>query len=295
MTDARTDRSEPGPNGDEPGRPRDLLAFVALTLALSWAWWYGADWLLGGLSTITVLPGGFGPPVAALAVAAATGRLDELLGRLTRWRVDGRWYALAVLAPLGLLGVTVAIHVAAGGPLDASALGALLAYPVLLVLLALVGGGQEELGWRGYALPDLQARIGPLGASLAIGVVWAVWHYPLFALGLARNASGSFALYALLVVGLSVLFTWAYNGSGGSVPVLALFHGGINAGLGSVPVPADAVAEWGLRLDAAMVVAVGLAALAALAVGGRDLGRTARTDARTDDGGRRDRSAAVHD
>lgn len=270
----RNDSADEVDRGDGFLAAHRTLAFVGLTLALSWAWWFGAATLTdGGLSKALVLPGGFGPPVAALAVAWATGDFDKLLGRIRRVRVGRRWYAVALaLPPVAMAGATL-LYAGVGGPVSVDRLGSVLpAYPVLVVALALVGGGQEEVGWRGYALPKLQATHGPLLASLAVGVAWAVWHAPLFVLGGAPSASGSFPLYLGTVLAFSVVFTWLFNRSGGSVPLAMLLHGGVNAGGSVIPVPPDAVGEWGLAVDASIAVAFGLVALGLLALSGTDLG-----------------------
>ena len=89
-------------------------------------------------------------------------------------------------------------------------------------------GGFEEVGWRGYLLPRLQDRIGALTASIVIGVVWAAWHAPLFWLETTSQASFSPIWFTLHAVALSVLMTWMYNGTGGSLLLAVLFHGVVN-------------------------------------------------------------------
>lgn len=102
-----------------------------------------------------------------------------------------------------------------------------------------------------------------VGVTLLLSwTAWAVWHLPLFAVGLARNVSGSVPLYAVLVVGLSVLLTWCYNGTGGSVLLAMLFHAGVNTAGGLLPVSEAAVARSPALIDAAMMVGVWLAVTA---------------------------------
>jgi len=263
------------------------LAFVGLTLCLSWGWWFGVASLVGGeVPELLVLPGGFGPAVAAIAVARASGDLDALFARLRRARTARRWYLLALVLPPAAMGIAVLGYAAVGGPLAPERLpGAVLGYPLAVVALALVGGGQEEIGWRGYALPTLQATYGPLAASAVLGVVWAVWHAPLFLLGNAPSASGAFGLYLPLVVAFSVVFTWAFNRTGGSVPLLMLLHGGVNAAGSVVPIPPGAVGAWGIHLDASIAAAFALVAVAVVAVAGTGLGYgDASDDGTTGDG-----------
>ncbi|WP_255168525.1 CPBP family intramembrane glutamic endopeptidase [Natrononativus amylolyticus] len=281
MTTRLIDGTEPAP--DELTRASRLLGFTVLALGLSWIWWIGVDRWAGGLSMVTMSIGAFGPPVAAVLVATAAGDRDELRDRLLRWRVDARWYALVFLGPPLLIVATVGGYVAIGGRVDTSYLMPLWTYPVLLVMTSLIGGGQEELGWRGYALPHLQARVGPLAASVGIGLLWAVWHYPLFALGFARIGSGLFSVYVVFAVATSVLFTWAYNGSGGSVPLLVAFHGGFNAANSYVPFPADLSTAWLLRGEAVLIAVLCAAALIAIVLVGPSLGRDHAAGGPSDD------------
>jgi membrane protease YdiL (CAAX protease family) len=88
----------------------------------------------------------------------------------------------------------------------------------------------EEVGWRGFALPRLQASRSALRASLLLAIGWAGWHLPLFAFspGMASmGPAGALGWFASLCVG-SILLTWLFNSSGGSIGVVALFHGALD-------------------------------------------------------------------
>jgi membrane protease YdiL (CAAX protease family) len=209
-----------------------VAAFVVLTFVVSWGLWVPTLLSLSpdAVGPLHVAPGAFGPVVAAAVIAYGRDEADDWLDRVRRVRVAPRWYAAALATPLALGAAVVALAGAFGATLTLDRFARTVpTYPVSLLLLSLVGGGQEELGWRGFALPRLQARYGALAASVALGVVWAGWHLPLFVLQSGIYSHQSFLLYAPLVVALSVLMTWAFNGSGGSVPVAVLLHGGVNA------------------------------------------------------------------
>jgi membrane protease YdiL (CAAX protease family) len=82
----------------------------------------------------------------------------------------------------------------------------------------------EEPGWRGFALPRLQARLGALGASLVLGVLWGLWHLPL-ALTSGDPTAGTFSGWYLLgITGEAVLYTWLFNSTGGSLLLVLLLH-----------------------------------------------------------------------
>ncbi len=157
-----------------------------------------------------------------LIIAVTFGRdgLRELGARLVRWRFGAGWYLLAVL-PAGLFAVAT-ILAGAASSFQAEALGTALfsLQAGLLVSLLLRGAMGEELGLRGFALPQLQARMSPFRASLLIGVLWGLWHLPV----LLSRGPVSIVLFLILAVGLSFLFTLMFNGSGGSLIPGLLFH-----------------------------------------------------------------------
>lgn len=103
--------------------------------------------------------------------------------------------------------------------------------PALFVALFLdVGGVTEETGWRGFALPVLQSRMTPLAATLIVGLLWGVWHFPArpdILMG-AYGLGGGAALLGILVVRfvfLSIVMTYFYNRAGGSTLIAIAMHG----------------------------------------------------------------------
>lgn len=244
----------------------EVTAFVVLTFVISWGWWVLVLGLVGAgeLSRGLLIPGAFGPAIAAgIVVWLSGGSLRVWASRVLRWRVSPRWYLVAIGLPIGivLMGVGSALLVA-GGPVDFSVVPQRLAlFAATLLIATLIGGGQEEFGWRGFALPRLQESYSALTASLIIGVVWAVWHLPLFIFGAPRNQTGSFLLYAVLVIGFSILLTWQYNSTGGSVLLAMLLHGGINASGNLLPAPMAAASQWPLTIDSGIVAGVWVAAV----------------------------------
>jgi membrane protease YdiL (CAAX protease family) len=166
-----------------------------------------------------------GPLLAALIVTALTSGktgVMSLLRKFTIWRVGWGWYAVALLlGPVVGLSATY-LNVWFGAP-DPTAL-LLAAVPSTLLLFAirlvnpLDGPMQEELGWRGYALPAFQARYAPLVANLILGVIVAGWHLPWVWMG-------QLPLFALLgAVAYTVVAGWIYNNTRGSVLLVLIAH-----------------------------------------------------------------------
>ena len=167
---------------------KPLGAFVGLTFAISWAIWLAM--VAGSVSIETTFGLALnviataGPSIAALILAVAMGRgeLQRLLAGFSLTLVSPRWALVALALPLGMIAVAIAVSVGAfGAPvpvITASVLGVLVIEFVRILFLG--GPLEEELGWRGFALPRLQARRSAFSASVILGLIWGVWHIPLY-------------------------------------------------------------------------------------------------------------------
>jgi membrane protease YdiL (CAAX protease family) len=215
------------------------LAFGAAAFAISWAIEIPLALQARGVVRLG-LPeaihylASFGPMLAAVAVAAAEGRgaLRRLLRRLTRWRVAPGYALFAGMAPVALFVLAGLSAAAIGEPPNLGRLGEvdglanLGALGALALWLATFGVG-EELGWRGFALPRLQASLTAWQATLMLGAAWAAWHLPAFFYRPTYRAMGpaGFVAFSVSILAASVVFTWLFNATGGSVLVVAVFHG----------------------------------------------------------------------
>ena len=246
---------------------RRVLGYFVLTYAISWTLWVGGAALGTDAATWPVLStlAGFGPLVAGGVLSWREGRLRGWARQAWRWRVDARWWAVALLGAPALSLVGYGLYVAATGVSLGLADGPLpIVYLTLFAYILLLRGGfGEELGWRGYALPHLAQRYTTTVAALLVGVAWAGWHLPLFFVQ-GTSQSGPFALYLVGVVGLSVVLAWLYVRAAGSVLLAAVFHAQWNvfdsgalfslSGEGSLLAPtASAAVVWAVAI--ALVVA----------------------------------------
>jgi uncharacterized protein len=214
------------------------LKYFVLAFVFTWALWVPAALEARGLISPLPVPAGFlgvfGPMVAAIVVTALEGGragLRSLLGRVVRWRVAPVWYAVAILGPLVLTLGAVALHVVLGGqpPSIGLLIGALPTLVIYIVYMTLTVALGEEVGWRGYALPALQARYSALLASLILGVLWALWHLPQFFNPDTLYSNLPFVLFLAYIVPFAVLITWVFNSVGGSVLMAILMHALMNA------------------------------------------------------------------
>ena len=253
-----------------PGAPEShLLVFLLVAFVLAWVPWAAVVSLGGELrwhAAILQALATFAPGVAALVVAGqASGwaGLRKVLKPLGHFRVGGSWYALALLGPPVLMAAAVAVHVGLGGrPPDLPDPGRWLFIPGLFVLVLLIGGPLgEEPGWRGYALPVLQRRLGPVTGALALGLVWAVWHLPLRLIPGTPQAQVPLMLVVVQTVALSLILAWILSRSGGSLLLVVLAHASINTWAGPLRVlPVDAGSIRPYAIATAFIVALAVAA-----------------------------------
>lgn len=226
-------------------RRRPLVAFVGLTFAISWTIWIALILSSTGIAT----PAGYflnvlaiaGPSIAAIVIAILLGGtwLRDLVAGLSLARLSTRWVVTALVLPLGMVAFAILVAVlflGTAAPTFSVAIGATIA--VEFVRIFFLGGPLgEEIGWRGFALPRLQATRTAYDASVLLGVIWGLWHIPLYFVSgtgqfetLRAGTDPAFAIGGFVgwTIGLSILFTWLFNQTRGSLLVVMLFHAAVN-------------------------------------------------------------------
>lgn len=174
---------------------------------------------------------GYGPTIAALLVTGfndgKTG-IRALLRQLLVWRVGILWAAIAIFGMAGLFFLAYKLAISLGYPSPPSPeipMPLIIAVPVLFIVSILING--EEMGWRGFALPRLQARYNALVASLILGIIWAGFHLPLFWTAGSSQAEQPVLGFLLSILASSIIVTWLYNNTG-SLLMVVLFHASVN-------------------------------------------------------------------
>lgn len=179
--------------------------------------------------------GAFGPLLAATILSRkAPGGIRGLYKQLGIWRVSPIWYIVAlftsgVLFTGGMALASPFLHDAGPWfylPDEAPRIVAMVVFPF-----------GEEIGWRGYALPRLQARMGGVRASVVVGVMWACWHLPMF--HLVGIPIGVFAITIPFFIAGSLVFTWIWNRTGGSLLLALLTHVGAHLDNSNRPLPGN--------------------------------------------------------
>ena len=226
-------------------RQHPLFAFFFMAYAFSWIMlipYILAQWgILHGDFRIIFVIKSYGPFLAAyIMIRLLEGQAGWLRLRRScvQWRVGWQWYLFILLGlpAVFLLGIIVlpgALASFQGFPPHFAVV-----YLVNFVLIFFGGGALgEEPGWRGFALPRMQPRYGPLWGTLLLGVLWASWHLPDFLTDAQRGGPGAnfvtlltinFPIFLLMVIAMAVIFTWVFNHTRGSVFIAILLHASIN-------------------------------------------------------------------
>jgi membrane protease YdiL (CAAX protease family) len=223
-------------------RARPLVWFFVLSYGVTWLLW--APLVFAGVpafSETTHTPSWYALPGVAIGVtgtaffmtAATQGRagVHRLLQRLTQWRVAPVWFAVAILlVPVGQVLVTAAL--VSPDALRALTPSALAIYPTSYLAHFVFGPLFEESGWRGFALPRMQHRFGPVRATLLLGLLWSGWHFFLYApswfAGGAVNGVVGVGIFVVFTTSISFLFTWLSNNTGASLLLAILLHGSVD-------------------------------------------------------------------
>ena len=242
--------------------------------------------------------GALSSSLAAIVLVVVEGRkggLRELLGRFLIWRVGIKWWAIALFfAVIPSVAALYLFALLGGPPVDWSGLPPLYTVIPMFIFLTIAAGIGEEFGWRGFLLPRLQTRHNALVSSLIIGVMWAIWHIPLFFIkgtfqhdlqsqGGLLPAVLSFSLFVIVS---SVWFTWVFNNTRGSVLLAAIMHGASNTWGGYI----DVYRGYFGGILTFGVVSVLVTIIIVLIAGPRDLSRTNKRNMLALEAGQADRA-----
>lgn len=265
-----------------------LLWYFLLAYGISWVIWLPLYLPALGIHGLPVLPfhhalGAFGPFAAAFIMTwREQGKegAHNLARRLFLWRGNGLWLAIALFSPFAVLLLAVLLADVTGmaqtSEIDFSTFGKSAEFPafgaVTFFLYNIFSFGYgEETGWRGYALPRLQARFNAFWSSTLLTLGWALWHIPLFLYrpGYTGMDIGGIIGWVLSLFTGAILLTWLYNSSRGSILVVAIFHATIDIAFTSTIAGKEVVMLTGM-----LVTLWGIAVL--LLAGPRHLARLER-------------------
>jgi hypothetical protein len=248
---------------------RNLAFYFLIALGLMW---FGSAFVIFGIVNI---PSGivdlgsvgllillyvvnFGPTIAAFVMTAITeGKpgVRALWGRFWNRNLSFKWLIVALLLYPALRLVTNFVS----RTLDGQAYPFLdLPNPAWMVVSQFIyafifNGMAEEFGWRGYALPRFQARWSALASSIVLGVIWLSWHVPAFFISGSALSQRNFWEWAPFIILGSILYTWIFNNTNGSVLAAVLFHAMANVGIIWLP---SAWHYYGVLLLAVILIVI---------------------------------------
>jgi uncharacterized protein len=229
---------------------RPLLMYFVLAYAFFWGFLILAllSISLLGLSPATLpgwlfscfnIIGSWMPNLAAvtmIGLTMGTAGKRKLLEQYCNVHIPARWFLVA-LTPVPLMFAAAGLYNLAGGTAPGNPVGLPLGFWINLIGMSLVTGATgEEGGWRGFALPRLQNRFGPLAGSLILGLAWNFWHFPLWMMsGMAGIALLTYILaFTLGLLGLTFFMTWLYNKVPNSLVPIIIVHFSLNFSAGLV-------------------------------------------------------------
>ncbi len=166
--------------------------------------------------------------------------VKELLSKLYIWRVNLKWYIFVIIiVPLIYFLISIISDLFSGQPIQFQyTVSGIIPFFIFTLFL---NSFEEEIGWRGFALPHLQNHYSPLIASLILGVIWTIWHFPNYIPQLLSDGVIIFTILCLakflLIIPITFIYTWVYNHTRGSLLLVILLHAIGNFSVGLVLSP----------------------------------------------------------
>lgn len=226
-------------------RQQATFPYRFFPITFGWSWLL---WLPLVLATAGVLPldkdlvsalglpvsmlAAFGPAVGTficLKTLHGQGAIRQYFHGLMDFRLGWRAWFVPIVVLGGSTWIAWILPELWGEPRLEMLLPSVWIFLPYVVFMILLGGGQEELGWRGYILDPLEARLGAWVGNLVLGVVWAVWHLPLFFIQGTSQTFMPFAGFVVLLIGYSWFYAWVRQASGKRTWAVVIAHGWSNA------------------------------------------------------------------
>lgn len=216
-----------------------LTLFFFMTFTITWLCWLPMM-ILNEDIVILRIAGTFSPLISSIAIVLSTERKDGLI-RLLRpnlqWRFPLRYYLFALFSTAAFSLVSIGIYTLLDRePLVFNDIKKIYLIIVVFMYVLFTSVLGEETGWRGFALPILQNRFGPLKASVILGLIWGMWHLPLFLIQGNFHSHIPFLLFLVQEIALSIVITWLYNSTAGSLLIVHIFHSASNTTVGVLPI-----------------------------------------------------------
>jgi len=227
---------------------KKTCTYLLITIIWSWTLWFiGINHLSEGINQESIgkfityfFAGVYGPTISGIVTTIIFDGFSSvlnLLKKLITWKVPLKNYLYLIFLPILFVIIGIGLYNLFIGPIGAIDEMAYLSIPTILWAGLYAGPLGEELGWRGVLLPEFQKRFSNLKSAVLIGIIWFIWHIPLFWAPFGTLVSGEpltilpVLTYFVMLICLSVIITWLVVNSKGSILIAILFHLSINAGI----------------------------------------------------------------
>ncbi|MEI4801931.1 type II CAAX endopeptidase family protein [Bacillus sp. FJAT-51639] len=220
----------------------DIKRYLICTLIFTWGLWgilisliklnittFGTP-----LAMILFVFGGIMPAIIEISLKKKYGSKEEFrvfIKNIVNPKHHFVWYFLIiVLAFISCYLPTIFDGATMQKPLYV----ALLSFPIMII-----GGGLEEIGWRGFLQPALQKRFSAFFSTVIVSIIWAIWHLPLWFIPGTNQSQRNFISFTITIIAVSFLLTTIYNATK-SIFMCLIFHALLNS-FWSVYVPNDKI------------------------------------------------------
>jgi len=208
------------------------IRFFGITFLWSWLLWGVAIFIEPRFGFISMVLGGFGPAVGAIiSVYTIEGKgsikkfIKQFLSLKFGWKV---WLSIFLVLGISSL-IAWIIPEFLGEDRIPTYLPGVYIFPIYILITIFFGGGQEEIGWRGYISPYLEKKFGLIIGGLILGIIWAIWHIPLWFLAASTQKYMIFFGFMLGTIGYSYFYSWIIKESGNRLFSGLVAHGVANA------------------------------------------------------------------
>lgn len=219
--------------------------FFVVTFIWSWLLW--TPLVLAGAGILSIPPaasspismlGAFGPAAGAFfSIRTLEGKdaLRQFLHGIFDLKFGWRAWLIPFLVLGGIAWASWILPELLGAPRLPSLLPSIWIFPFNTLIMIFLGGGQEEIGWRGYILETMEEKLGPWLGNLILGIVWGVWHLPLFFIPGLSQTFMPFASFMLITIGNSWFLAWVHHSSGKKPLAAMVAHGWANSYISLFP------------------------------------------------------------
>lgn len=197
---------------------------------------FGSDETSQTVFALTLLIGAFGPAFGAFIALKSENKsfIHHLKGCVSFKGINGLkawgiWLGFALLIPLFINGVSMVIGLILKFDLPESRLDSILVYIPYILFIMILGGGQEEIGWRGFLQGEMLKEHSFEKTSVFIGFLWGLWHFPLWFMIWDEHYLTPYLGFLLMTISISFIYSFIYSNTNGNILIQIIFHASNNA------------------------------------------------------------------